>query len=338
MKFLSLFTLIFTFQLFAAESITDSATDAKAPENVSDEETTDSSNILEEDTETSKKEIEADGISEEEALIKFLIEEVFSAFGGFQDIFFSKPSFDIHWTPEGMQIKNCSLKLQLKQLRALRYNLADMELYGFRSDAEIGGPRWLFVQMSCDQTKGIENKTHFKVKFFVTDEDLNPSYYSLKIKTMDKEQFDIKLQSIEMGVDIETVDDVLLSDSYGHVEILPNDSPFLRFFEEEKAYAEEVEEVSTDDSLTEVGPKNIYDINSRVWDQIKKTSSEEESLIPLKKMNINQVINVKGAAEISLPVYKEGAKEEVRVVIPVEGHIFSSVDGEIVPIIDISIN
>ncbi len=303
---------------------------------------------VEEDIIASETEVETEEVSEEEALMQFLLQEVIPAFGGFQDILFSnKPSFDIHWTLEGMQIRNCSFKLQLKQLRTIQYNLADMEFYGFRSDAEIGDSRLLFVQVSCGETNQIENKQNFKIKFFVTDENLKSSFYSLKIKTMDKEQIDIKLVSIEMDVDVETVDYTLVSDHYGHIEILPNNSPFLQFFEEDKAYAEVVEadEGLRDDSNLEDGEeapiKNMYDISLAVWNQIKgvtETQSNDSSLVPLKKMRVEQAITLKGSTELLLPVYKGGAKEDAPVVMPITGSIFSSVDGEMVPVIDISTN
>ena len=358
MKFLSIFTLMFAFQLFAVEPSKDLAkTDSVETEEVSEgiTENTDSpagtamadaeeavEGIAENTDPPAGTAMEgAEEAVESEALVKFLVEEVFPAFGGFQDILFSKPSFEIHWTPESMQIKNCSFRIQLKQLRAVRYNLADIQLYGFRSDAEIGDPRWLVVDISCEEAP--QNKTRFKVKFFVTDEELNPSYYSLKIKTMDKEQLDIKLGSVEMDLDIETVEDVLLSDPYGRVEVLPKDSPFLEFFEEEKAYAEITEDEPPDSSLEE--NRNMYDIPLSLWGQIQKGDlqaieggSLPGDLIPLKKWRINKVIFLEGSVEILLPVYQEGVREDTRVMVPVTGRIFSSAEGDFLPVVDISMD
>ncbi len=329
MKFLSIFALMFAFQLFAEEPVQDLAKTEEVFESAVEGVSSSAAAVSE------TEELE---VSEPEALTKFLVEEVFSAFGGFQDILFSKPSFDIHWTPEGMQIKSCSFKVQLRQLRAVKYNLADMKLYGFRSDAEIGGPRWLMAGISCGGAVDLKNK-RFKVKFFVTDEELNPSHYSLKIKTMDKEQLNIKLGSIEIDIDIETVDDVLLSDPYGRVEILPKDSPFLRFFEKEKSSVEGAEPVL----------QNAYDIPSSLWGQIQEGDLQsikgeapdrkniEEDFISLKKMNVNQQIFLEGFAEILLPVYQEGVREDTPVTIPVKGRIFSSAEGEFLPVIDISL-
>ena len=346
MKSLSIFcVLIFVFHLSAMEELP--AVDLESGESSFPINTNKSIPVhtVEEGITDSETEVETEEVSEEEALMQFLVEEVLPAFGGFQDILFSnKPSFDIHWTPKGMQIKHCSFKFQLQQLRTIQYNLADIELYGFQSNAEIGGSRFLFVQVSCGETNNIENKKHFKIKFFVTDEEQNPSFYSLKIKTMDKEQFDIKLVSIQMDVDIETVDYTLISDNYGHIEILPNDSPFLQFFEEDKAYVEVVddeEDGSGVEESKEAPIKNMYDINLSIWNQIKgitEAQSNESFLVPLKKVRVEQVITLKGSAELFLPVYKDGVKEDAPVVIPITGNIFSSVDGEMMPVIDISTN
>lgn len=316
MKFLIFFILIFIFQVFSEES---SAGDAQ---------------------EAPQTEADSGDSEEEEALMKFLFEEVIPAFGGFQDLLFSnKPSFDIHWTPQGMQVRSCSFEFQLKQLRTIRYNLADMELYGFQSNAEIGDPRFLFVQISCGETNNVENTVRFNFKFFVTDENLNPSYYSLKIKTMDKEQLDIKLDSIEMDVDVEAVDYTLISDQYGHVEILPHDSPLLKFFKEDEAYAEIAEDQDKEDIAEDKQTKDMYDVPASVWNQIKRVTeelSDEGSLVPLKKTKVEYTIHLKGSAEMFLPVYTDGVKQDASVVMPIVGRIFSPVEGDIIPVIDIS--
>jgi len=337
MKFLIFFILIFIFQVFSEEK----ATNAKESVSSKDSSVEDVESFIEGGPSASSQEApqpETDSEdSEEEALMKFLFEEVIPAFGGFQDLLFSnKPSFDIHWTPQGMQVKSCSFEFQLKQLRTIRYNLADIELYGFQSNAEIGGPRFLFAQISCGETNSVENTVRFNFKFFVTDEDLTPSYYSLKIKTMDKEQLDIKLKSIEMDVDIETVDYTLISDQYGHVETLPHESPFLKAFKEDEAYAEITEGQDEEDIVEDKQIKNMYDIPVSVWNQIKGTASDGDSLVPLKKMKVESAIHLKGSAEILLPVYTDRVKQDVPVVIPIVGSIFSSVEGGIIPVIDIS--
>ncbi len=338
MKFLFIvFGLIFIFQTFAEGQTSGSDTMLKKETLESEEES----------KESKEKTVEPGEESEEEVLMRFLMEEVIPAFGGFQDLFFSnKPSFDIHWTPQGMQVRNCSFKFQLKQLRAVQYNLADIKLYGFHSNAEIGDPGFLFVQMSCGEAGYVENKIHFNIKFFVTDEELTPAYYSLKIKTMDKEQLDIKLKSIDMDVDIETADFTLILDQYGHTKILPHESPFLKFFDEEKAYMEIVEDDGEDesngddkDNEEDEQIKNMYDIPISIWNQINevdKVSSDENSLVPLKKVAVEQTIHLKGSVEMFLPIYKGGVKEYNRVVVPIVGRIFSPVKGEVIPIIDIS--
>ncbi|MDE0151142.1 MAG: hypothetical protein OXK80_01420 [Bdellovibrionales bacterium] len=335
MKFISVF-LVFSFFAFGENYTSEqgaqpSADGAKEGSSVISEEP-DINNVKKDETSTDA--------SEEEALMQFLMEEVIPAFGGFQDLLFSnKPSFDIHWTPQGMQVKNCSFEVQLKQLRTIKYNLADMELYEFQSNAEIGDPRFLFVQISCGETNNVTDTARFNIKFFVTDENLNPSVYSLKIKTMEQEQLDIKLDSIEMDVEIETVDYVLLLDSDGHIERLPHESPFLKSFEESQAYAEVIEEDQSEESVESEQIKNMYDIPVSVWNQIKgvnETPSDESALVSVKKVTVEQVINVNGSAEIFLPVYKDGVKQDARVVIPIVGHIFSPAEGDLIPFIDIS--
>ena len=349
MKFFIFFILIFIFQVFAEEQ----TSDAEESISLKDQPVGDVESSINggdplvsnqrEDLVNPKESLKTETVSEdseEEALRKFLTEEVIPAFGGFQDLLFShKPSFDIHWTPQGIQVRSCSFKFQLKQLRTIRYNLADIELYGFQSNAEIGDPRFLFVQVSCGEIDDVENTTRFNIKFFVTGEDLSPSYYGLKIKTMDKEQLDIKLKSIEMGVDITAVDYTLVSDQHGHIEILPHESPFLQFFEEDKAYAEMVENQDVEDIVEDEQIKNMYDIPISIWNQIKgvtEVSSDGNSLVPLKKVTVEYTIVLQGSAEIFLPVYGEGIKEDARVVMPITGSIFSSVDGEVIPVIDIS--
>ena len=348
MKILFFFILIFIFQVFAEEQ----EADARESVSLKDQSAGDIESSVNGDSLASnqkkdlvgpKESLQNEEIipedSEEEALMRFLFEEVVPAFGGFQDLLFShKPSFDIHWTPQGVQVRSCSFEFQLKQLRTIRYNLADIDLYGFQSNAEIGDPRFLFVQISCDETDNIENTVHFNINFFVTDEDLNPSYYGLKIKTMDKEQLDIKLESIKMDVDIRTVDYTLVSDPYGHIEILPHESPFLQFFEEDKAYAEIVEGQSTEDVVEDEQIKDMYDIPISTWNQIKgvETSSDGDPVVPLKKVTVEYAIHLEGSAEMFLPVYTDGIKEDTRVVIPIVGRIFSPLEGEIIPVIDIS--
>ena len=295
---------------------------------------------------------------EKDAVMEFLVREVIPAFNGFQDILFSKPSFEIHWTPKGMQIKNCFFKFQLKQIRTISYNLANVQLYGFQSNAEIGAPGLLFVELSCgdDTVDFSEDTWHFNVKVFVTDEEQNPSYYSFKIKTMDKEQLDLQLKSIEMDVDVENIDRILISDSEEHIEILSQDSPFLKSFEEGKAYAEaDLKNEDSCDEESEVDKrKNMYDISLNVWNQIKNENSEEEgskaegseaeslvqdaessesdSLVPLKKLSISQIIHINGSTEILLPVYKNGVRVFEQAVTPITGSFAVSVDGDFIPI------
>lgn len=297
-----------------------------------------SSETAPKDIEFSKDEEKTSAKLEEEVLMKFLLEEVIPAFGGFQDLLFSnKPSFDIHWTPQGMQVKNCFFELQLRQLRTIKYNLADIALYGFQSNAEIGDPRFLFVQMSCGEIEDITDTARFIIKFFVTDEDLNSSYYGLKITTMGKEQLDIKLKSIEMDVDIAAVDYTLILDPYGHIEALPHGSPFLQAFVEDQAYVEVIEEGMEDTEDEQI--KNMYDIPISMWNQIKginEVSSDVDSIISLKKVKVEQIVNLKGSIEMFLPVYADGVKQDTRVVMPITGRIFYPVEGSVIPVIDIS--
>lgn len=336
MKFLSIFLLIFSFfafgEVYKPEQGAQSSIDgAKIGNSVLNEEP---------DVKILKKDETSANTSEEEALMQFLMEEVIPAFGGFQDLLFSnKPSFDIHWTPQGMQVKNCSFEVQLKQLRTIRYNLADIELYGFQSNAEIGDPRFLFVQISCGETNNVADTARFNIKFFVTDEAQNPSSYSLKINTMEQEQLQIKLDSIDMDVEIETVDYVLVLGPHGHIEILPRESSLLQIFEENQAYTEVIEEGQSGEDVESEQIKNMYDIPISVWNQIKgvhETSFVEDTLVSVKKVTVEQVINVNGSAEIFLPVYTDGVKQDALVVIPIVGRIFSPAEGDVIPFIDIS--
>lgn len=345
MKFLPLF--LFAFYAFAGEQAP-----AGLPEDAEDSASL--SEILPSVAKTVSKEDKSVLTEpEKDAVMEFLVREVIPAFNGFQDVLFSKPSFEIHWTPEGMQIKHCSFKFRLKQIRTISYNLADIQLYGFQSNAEIGIPGLLFVELSCGGAGSVEDVLHFNVKIFATDEEQNPSYYSFKIKTMNKEQLYLQLKSIELDVDVESVDSILVLDPEERVEVLPQDSPFLKFFEEDKAYAE-ADLKDEDSGSSEVDKfKNVYDISLNVWNQMKggdslgrefseaqnlgqddaKTkSSESDSLVPLKKWSISQIIHVKGSTEILLPVYKNGVKVFEHTVAPIIGSFAFSEDGGFIPI------
>jgi len=328
MKYL-VFVFLFGFQVYAKGQVAD-AENPILSQSVEDIE----SSVNPSDQVHAEELFETVSEDSEAELMKFLIEEALPAFGGFQDLLFSKPSFDIHWTPQGVQVKNCFFEFQLKQLRAIKYNLADVALYGFYSNAEIGDARLLFVQTSCGATDETTGAIRFNIKFFVTDEDLTPSYYGLKITTMDKEQLNIKLKSIAMDVEIEPVDYTLVLDPYGHIEILPHTSSSLEFFEEDSAYSEETEENQGEEEVM----KNMYDIPVSVWNQIRGINEESsDSVIPLKKVSVEQVIHLQGSAEMSLPVYVGGVKRDSDIVIPITGRIFSSAEGEMIPLIDISI-
>ena len=339
MKLLPLF--LFAFYAFAGE---------QAPAGLPGANSASLLEVSPDETKTVSKE-DKSGLTEleKDAVMEFLVQEVIPAFNGFQDILFSKPSFEIHWTPKEMQIKHCSFKFQLKQVRTISYNLADLQLYGFQSNAEIGGPGRLFVELSCGGADAVEDVLHFKVKLFAVDEEQKSSLYSFKIMTMNKEQLDLKLKSVELNVDVENVDSILVLDPDEHIEIFPQDSPFLKFFEEEKAYAEadlknENSGVREDSEL-----KNMYDISLNVWNQMKgedsqagsseakslvqdAESSESDSLIPLKKFSISQIINVKGSAEMLLPVYKNGERVFDLAVVPIISSFALSVDGDFIPI------
>ena len=328
-----LFIFLFAFYAFAEEknALADSVSLFETP--------SDKTKVVSKEDESVLDEFEKD------AVMEFFVQEVIPAFGGFQDILFSKPSFEIHWTPQGMQIKHCSFKFQLKQVRTVSYNVADVQLYGFQSNAEIGGPGLLFVELSCGGVVPAEDVLHFKVKIFATDEEQKSSYYSFKITTMDKEQLDFQLKSIELDVSVENADNsdgIFVSDPDEDVENLPQDSPFLKFFEEEKAYAEIVSEDAGDSLVNgEDKPKNMYDVPLNIWNQIKGgdaqdgssgDSSESGSLIALTKLSVNQIINVKGSVEILVPVYTSGVKTHVPAVVPIIGRFVSSVDGDFIPI------
>ena len=151
----------------------------------------------------------------QDSLVIFFLQEVLPAFGGFKQIFHQKPSFQISFNAEGLSLKNCAFSTQLKQLRPIKYDIADVELYDFQAHAEIGDKRFLMLKAECGEFS--KDSQNFKVSLSIADESLEPSFYGLKVKTLDQEQMHLKLWSAAVNVSIRGEEKTMGLDSEGRV-------------------------------------------------------------------------------------------------------------------------
>ena len=237
-----------------------------------------------EQTESEPQKEELENI-EPEDLTAFFLEQVVPAFGGFKEIFHQKPSFDIKFDQNGAVIKSCSAALQLSQKRSIEYNIADLNLYDFQSNIEIGGPRYILLNLKCEEGKFFLDAYRFRILLTVADEAFDPSFYSIRVKALEQEQVHLKLWSVEL----------LLS--------LENSKKQMGF-----------------------NPQG---------DLVLAADLKSQN-IPFDELTIEQTISFTGIAHLSLPVSAGGAREESKIRLPVQGTVFISESGEVIPVVDIS--
>lgn len=245
-------------------------------------------------------------------LAEFLLNEVIPAFGSLEHIFLTnKPSFSIHFTKGGAELLDCSLDFRLKQIRPMKYDIANVEIYDFQASAEIGQSRWLFFKVLCGEKNLIINTNHFNFSFFVTDENFNKAPYNLKVKLLNQEQLDIKFWSLDLQTIIQDSEEEMLLGPYGNVESFSD---------------------SFSDYENEPGS---YDIPLFLWPALSG-KLDHSSIIHVEKVKIKKIIQLQGSAQLSFPTFENDVKTDTAVAMPVEGNIFISEDGKNIPVINFS--
>ena len=249
----------------------------------------------------------------------FLIEEVVPAFGGFEQLFLTNtPSFNIQFTQDGIELKDCSLEIKLKQLKTIQYQVTDSDTDGFPVNLNIGQPRWLFFNASCEEQDTEADTNYLNISFTIKDENLEDSYYELVFNAFDKEQLTIKLYSIQLGALFKEVDQEILLSSHGDV---------MNFSKELKGYK------SADDT---------YSLPIELWEplnnKLRSAVQNNNDFIELRKVKITQIINIDGVVNLTFPTSVNNITENTNVSAPIMGQIFVPEEEEenIIPIIDFS--
>ena len=254
----------------------------------------------------------------EDEMIPFLLNEIIPAFGGLKSLMLSsKPSFSIHVTNRGVELTSCSVKTKVKQLKPIRYAVSEAEIQEFQVEMDIGEPRWLLLEISCGEKSPMIDTEHFHVSFSVTDDNLEPSNYSIKIKTLNQEQLDMKLVSMDMEIIVQSVDKEMLLDPYEAIgELFPT-------LEQHKQ------------------PNDLYLVPLSLWSPkdspVKIISALQKDMqIELQKVNVIQIIQFKGNFSLLFPTSINGIRQDTKVIAPVNGTIHVTDTDQYIPAINFS--
>ena len=276
--------------------------------------------LSESDGEDVSGELKEELIEEEQRdiLAEFLIQEVIPAFGNLKHILLTaKPSFYLRFTGKETKLVECSLEFRVRQLKPMKYNIADIEIYDLQASAEIGESRWLFFKTVCGDQNAIMDTNHFNISFFVADTSFQQAPYNLRVKLLDQEQLDVKFWSLDVETVIENSEFEILVGPYGNVEIF--NPSYAQYKNDESAYNIPLDQwPSLKGKLSFADQKNGVDV------------------VLAHKTNIIKTIRISGSARLSFPTYLEDVKKDTEVKIPVEGRIFIPEEGEVIPVIDFS--
>lgn len=227
---------------------------------------------------------------ERDELILFLIKEVLPSFGGLKEL---KPSFKIHFNSEGPFIQSCSIQWKIEQFQTIHYNIADVELYDFQAAADIGRPLFLVFDVSCSPLdtaqKTKENQKHttkFTVSITFEDQFQETQFYTLKVRSFDQDQLDIKLWSLQFEVQISSLEKEMRLGSDGRIRPVSN---------------------------WPADPDQIF-----------------ETIQVVSQFSLN------GSARLSTPAAVLGERQDVSFTAVISGDIFMSRDGDVYPMVDIS--
>ena len=241
----------------------------------------------------------------ENEMIEFLITEVIPAFEGLKHFHFNQPpSFHLHFTSSGIQLKECSFSFQIQQMGSIQYNLAQADLHDFQANAHIGKPEsFLFFDISCGDQSAVINGYHFTADISIKDKNLEPSYYEITVHSLDQEQMKLKIKSINMDVKFQNDVKWILIDSENHGALVDSLKTHPHFL------PEILEEKSTTD---------LYSIPYEVWPH----RLPHEETVQVTKNQTSQIISVEGAVHFSFPISVNGQRQETESSIPIAGNIF----------------
>ena len=243
---------------------------------------------------------------QKDEMTEFLIKEVIPAFEGLKHFQLNNPpSFHLHFTPSGIQLKNCSLSFQIQQLESIQYNLARLDLHDFQADAHIGQPQsFLFFDIECGDQSAVINGYHFKADVSIKDKNLKPFYYGINVHSLDQEQVSLKIWSINIDVKIQNDTKWTLFDSQNNVVLLDS------LKDDSNVPLEILEEKSTTDS---------YSISQEIWPYPLPNTDT----VQVTKAQAVQMISLEGVIRLSLPTSVNGQRQETEISIPVTGNIFA---------------
>ena len=221
--------------------------------------------------------------SGENQILQFLIKDVIPSF---EELKALRPSFALTLNNDGVVLNKCLLGLKLKQSKVINYILAEGGLSDFDAHMEIGHPLYVALDLSCEDYSFENSEQRFNLKVSIQDEQLNPSFYGVRVTSFDQEQVYVKLWSIDLEVVIQ-------------------------------------------EELKEMG----IDSEGFVQSLLDSSSAEDLGLTPLK---VATSFQVNGTAELSLPTAVDGTREETPFTMTLNGVVYLSDTGEVVPVIDIS--
>ncbi len=250
-------------------------------------------------------------ILNQRGLSEFFVKDILPAFGKLEDMLLTKkPSFSVRITPRGLEIKECSFQFQLKQLKTIEYLTSEGSAYGVQVDAQIGGPITFLFEVTCGSQHFGSPVTFFEISMSLLNQDMQPTYYGLKVNSLKMEQVDIKLWGLKAKIHINKEKRTLLLGPKGHTR------PFTSEFE----------------NTCQVEENGLYEVPAPLWPPFPKTS--KNITVSVRKISVSHTMNIAGSSELSFPVSLEGVKQDTRFRFPFEGQIFFSEEGEVIPIID----
>jgi len=179
-------------------------------------------------------------------------------------------------------VNECSVGVHLKQTKPFNYTLSEEGLNDFEMHVEVGQALFLSLNLTCDDFDFKDSKQNYKLAVSIQDENLEPYFYGLKVRSFSREQVYLKLWSLELDITVQNQTKQMGVDSNGFV-------------------------VSLDD------PSSI-------------------NLTPLAVVTSFQV---QGTAQLSLPTAENGNRVETQFVARLDGNIYISENGEVVPVVDI---
>ena len=255
-------------------------------------------------------------LNSEDRFSEFITQNLLPAFGDLKDILLtSRPSLSIRITPEGVEIRECAFQFQIKPPTTIQHPLTPPSTTsdGMPDDErqrEAPPPALLF-EVQCGLETFNSSVTFFEVSMSVLDTDKNPTHYGLKINSL--EQVSIKLWGMRAKLHIDSTQRTILMGPKGLTR------PFTGEF-------------AKTHSLNEEG---LYEVKASLWPPFKSPSPE--SVVLVKKISVSHTMEIDGSSELSVPVSVEGVRQDTRFRFPFKGQIFFSETGDVIPVMDFSI-